>query len=191
MYTLPVGCERWHLERVCDIYTGLLLPGLWASHPNRTEPDWVKKGHVLLSSSSVWCLIERRCSGHWFKNKFDLQNHCLGELKLVLLIKSLSHSSPTPSSPPSHPHFFPSLQEGGVQNHQTKPERVPIHIPTFFRPEHWIVQAVHNILKIFTQGRAHFSNFHKGKWLVLALFESDSRVHGDQTPHQDSPVHKL
>ena len=42
-----------------------------------------------------------------------------------------------------------------------------IHIPTFFRPEHRIIQVVHNILKIFTQGRAHFSDFHKGKWVSI------------------------
>lgn len=42
------------------------------------------KGHVLcpLSSSFEWFLIECRCSGHWFKNKFGLWNHHLSELQL-------------------------------------------------------------------------------------------------------------
>ena len=164
-YQWDVSPDIWS---VCMIYTqACSFQGYEPHTPIPQSQTGVKKGHVLLSSSSVWFLIERRCSGHWFQNKFDLQNHCLGELKLVLLIKSLSHSSPTPPSPPSHPSFFPSLQEGGVQNHQTKPERVPIHIPTFFRPEHRIVQAGRNILKIFTQGRAHRSNFHKGKWVSI------------------------
>lgn len=116
------------------------------------------KGHVQ-SAAILWILMERRCSGPRFTNKFHLWNYHFSKLKLVPLIKSQSQFS----IPFSHSHsfFFPSLQEGGVQNHQTRLERVLIHSPTFFRPQ--VIGLF--ILKDFPQGRAHFSNFPKGKWV--------------------------
>lgn len=76
--------------------------------------------------------------------------------------------------PHSHLSFFHSLQEGEVQNPQTRPERVPIHILTFFRPKNRIVQVGITYSKILLK-EGHISLiFTNANGLAVTLYESDS-----------------
>lgn len=163
-----------NIRGVCMAYSQTFSCwGYEPPHPNPAELGWAKKGHVLLSSSSLWFLIKHRCSGHLFKNKFDLGNHHLGELKMVLLMKSPHYCSPTPS-PHSPPSFFPSLQEGGVQNHQIKPERVPSTFPLSSQLNIGLFKLCITYLKILLEEGHIFLIFTKANVLAVALFELGS-----------------
>lgn len=85
-------------------------------HPKPPGPDWAK-GACPLSSSFVWFLTECRCSGHWFKNKFDSWNHRLGELML--------DATPWTNAPQSRPLIPIPPYRRVESSHQTRPERCP------------------------------------------------------------------
>ena len=157
----------------CVWYIPRLAPARITSppRPSPAKPGWVKKEHVFWSSSFLQFLIENRCSNHWFKNQSALQTHCLNNWNWCSWWNTQATAPQAHPLIPRPPSSFPYRR---VEPRTTK----AIHIPTFFRPEQRIIQVVHNIFKIFTQGRAHFSNFHKGKcvsigpvWIRLRIQE--------------------
>lgn len=115
------------------------------------------KGHVL----SAAVLIECKCSD--LQISFVYGTTIWVNWSWVLLIKSRNQFSSTPT-PHSHSFFFPtggwSPESPNKAGEGTQPQS---HFPQASTRR--TAQVVHNTFKDFPQGRAHFSNFPKGKWV--------------------------